>query len=616
MNDLNSVQNIETSLIYSLNLISDSTIENEKVRVHLLSIIHKCFMAEIVLHLERSIDTQSWKANHKYPQAQIDLSTYASELLETCELAYQTDTKQTKQVDETRVLHVLPLDKGSFAKRSTALAWVEIKSITSGMQPAQRTMMEFAIRDLGGKSNQTLVDNLTDQPLRLSNDKVISIVYQLCSKNSFLESCFFLCNSLAAHLASNRVSLGIFVRKRISLKAISQSANFDRRSSLAQDLINAMEESADQDLVITYPSEQMDFYIYRQHKIFSRNHGNQSVVSIPIRGLKDTLGVLTLEFNGNNPNDKELKQIEFLVTTLGPVLERSLNSSRPFVIQLFYKLISLTTWLFGPRKIAAKLFAIAGLITFSTLFAVETNHRIDTKATIRAVHAIIIPAPFDGFLSNVYVELGSSVRKDDKLVEMDIRELIQEEKVAVAETARHQTEIERSLATGKFAELQIARAQLAQSQAKLDLVRFRMASAQIRAPRNGIVVEGDLTQALGSPVKRGDMLMRLADTDELYLELEINQNDMHFLNDDLSGELLVAGRPDERIPFTLTSIDPIAQVKNGSNVFVAKGKFETDKKIWWRPGMGGTAKIKTGSQPLIWSMTYRTINFIRKLLWL
>lgn len=617
MSDLNSPQDPNTSLAHSLNLISDSVLDRNKLILHLLSIVQKCFNATIALHLERTADTQSWKAKHKYPQqTKIELSTYASELLESCETAHRAKTKQTKRLSETEMLHVLPLDPATIPETSSVLAWVEADSRLSGIPSTHRTVMEFAVCDLATRFNNSLRDRLHDASTTLSDDELITMVYRICSIDNFLETCFFLCNSLASHMASTRVSLGIFSRKKISLKAVSQSANFDRRSSLAQDLISAMEEAADQDLIITYPSEQMDLYIHRQHRMFSRNHGTPSMVSIPIHGQKNILGVLTLEFKESLPSDNEVKKVEFFITALGPVLERSRDTNRLFVVQFFYSVINKAKWLFGPKKIAAKLLALSAIIGLATLFVVEANHRIDAKATIRAEHVVIIPAPFDGFLSNVHAELGSAVQKDEKLVEMDTRELVQEERVALAENSRYQTEIEKALATGKLAEMQIARAQLAQSQAKLDLVRFRIASSQIRAPRNGMIVEGDLKQALGSPVKRGDMLLRLADTDQLYVELEINQNDIHLLSDSLSGELILAGRPDERIRFTLTNIDPIAQVRDSSNIFVAKGELETDKQMWWRPGMGGTAKIETGPQTLIWSMTYRTINFIRKLLWI
>lgn len=621
MNDLNSHQEINISLAHSLKLISESKLENDTVIRHLLSIIQKCFSADIVLHLERTHDNQSWKAKDKYPQrTQIEISSYTSELLETCQLAHQTNKKQTKRISDTLTLHVLPLDHRSSSETLNVLAWVEIDNLASVITPAQRTMMEFAVCDLAGKPKKSLGlgsgFGADEASARINDNTLVSMIYELCSIDKFLEASFFLCNSLAFHMASTRVSLGIFDKKKITLKAVSQSANFDRRSALAQDLINAMEEAADQDLIITYPSKDMDSYIHRQHRIFSENYGSVGIVSIPVGGIQSSFGVLTLEFKNNLPSDDELKKIEFFITAIGPVLERNLNSSRLLVTQIFRALINGARWMLGPRKIATKLLAVASFIFFWALFVVEANHRIDTKATIRAEHTVVIPAPFDGFLSKVHVELGAYVHKNDDLVEMDTRELIQEERVALAENARYQTEIEKALATGKLAEMQIARAQLAQAQAKLDLVRFRIATSQIRAPRNGIVVEGDLMQTLGSPVKRGEMLLRLADTDQLYLELEINQSDIHLLKEHPSGELLLAGRPDERIPFTLTNIDPIAQVKDSSNIFLARAVFETDKQSWWRPGMGGTAKIETGPRTLIWSLTYRTINFIRELLWI
>jgi len=41
-----------------------------------------------------------------------------------------------------------------------------------------------------------------------------------------------------------------------------------------------------------------------------------------------------------------------------------------------------------------------------------------------------------------------------------------------------------------------------------------------------------------------------------------------------------------------------------------------DIPIWWRPGMGGSARIDAGDRPLIWVLTHRTIRFLREFFWI
>ena len=57
-------------------------------------------------------------------------------------------------------------------------------------------------------------------------------------------------------------------------------------------------------------------------------------------------------------------------------------------------------------------------------------------------------------------------------------------------------------------------------------------------------------------------------------------------------------------------------MREGRNVYLARGRVEQGMAAWWRPGMGGTARIDAGQRPLIWVMTHRTVRFLREFFWL
>ena len=142
------------------------------------------------------------------------------------------------------------------------------------------------------------------------------------------------------------------------------------------------------------------------------------------------------------------------------------------------------------------------------------------------------------------------------------------------------------------------------------------ANAEVVAPHAGIVVEGDLKKNLGAPLRKGDLLLKLAQVDHTYLELQIDQVDVHEVDVGTRGEFALVGRPDQRFPLVMTRLDPASTLRDGRNVFLARAQLEQDSPSWWRPGMGGTARLEVGERPLIWVLTHRTVRTLREWFWL
>jgi multidrug resistance efflux pump len=227
-----------------------------------------------------------------------------------------------------------------------------------------------------------------------------------------------------------------------------------------------------------------------------------------------------------------------------------------------------------------------------------------------------VPAPFDGFLREVHVEIGDAVSQGKVTVGLDTRELLLEESMAAAEVGRFGRELEKARALGQWADMQIALARQSQFAARLQLVRDHLAHAQLRAPMAGVVVEGELKKNLGGPVKKGDLLLKIARLDSSYVELEIDQTDIHETAPGRRGELAFVGRPDLKVKLVIERIEPMSTMKDGRNFFLARARLEGPVQSWWRPGMGGTAKVEAGERSLLWVMTHRTLRFLQRTFWL
>ena len=66
-------------------------------------------------------------------------------------------------------------------------------------------------------------------------------------------------------------------------------------------------------------------------------------------------------------------------------------------------------------------------------------------------------------------------------------------------------------------------AQISQTEAQLALVEDRLARATLVAPFDGVVVSGDLSQRLGSPVQLGDALFEVAPLDAYRVVLQVDE---------------------------------------------------------------------------------------------
>ena len=565
------------------------------------------------LLLEKDPDQQVWRAIMKHPQRGQDLAQFAQVLLQQTE---QTQAKaqatQTTLSDGAR-LRTLPLVVGPSGHREGAVLALWLPNHTS--PPDLESAVESLLQALPEQVLRRDTTRASEQ-VRLTHGALMALTHDVCLQDRFLKAAFHLCNVLVTELAVERVSLGVLQTGRIRLIAVSQSAEFDRRSAIAQDMTDAMEEACDQERPVAYPDEEQGRVVSRAHMRFAQAHGNRSVLSVPFQGRTQQLGVVFVEHSGDSIGSEDRRRLQRVLDALGPFLERMQTADRFFVSRWAHAALVGARQLFGPRQIALKLGGLAAVLALVAVSLIQMEHRVDVKATLRSEDLSVISAPFDGFLASVHTELGQRVQPGQTLVNLDKRELLQEQALASADVVRYRREVEKARAARELAAMRIASAQQAQAQAKLALVEFKLANATVTAPREGVIVEGDLRQDLGSPVRQGDPLFKVAGTETLYVELAIDQDVVTLIKAGDVGQAALAGRPDQKFNITIERIDPVAEARDGSNVFLAKARIEDEYASWWRPGMGGSAMVDAGERPIVWIMTRRTINFLREFFWL
>lgn len=433
----------------------------------------------------------------------------------------------------------------------------------------------------------------------------------------FLSVSMALVNELAARHACTRVSLGWREGAIIRAKAVSGTDRFERRMDAVQKLESAMEEAAEQDEEIAWPAWPESDAVLRDHEIYAAHERLASVLSVPLRVDGEGRGVITLERPADAPlfGENDALALRVVADQVARRLDDLHRNDRWFGARWASDSRVWLAGFLGPRQTWLKVGALAGAVVLAFSLFVPLPYRVNANFIVRADALLHLPAPFEGYLGAVHARPGDLVRAGDLLVSLDRSDLLVERAAALAERQRFTSESERAEADGKLADLRAARAGLAQAQARLELIDYRLARAEMRAPFDGVVVEGDLRERIGAPLRPGDVLMKVSRLEGLYVEMRVPERDVDLVADSKRAEIAFTTRPEDTFSVAIDRIEPAAQVEREGNVFVVRGELREARPDWLRPGMSGVAKVESSSRTLAWIATHRLVDFLRLKLW-
>ena len=427
-------------------------------------------------------------------------------------------------------------------------------------------------------------------------------------------------NDLATRLACDRVSIGLlrpngFVRVR----AISHSANFKKKSRLVEALASAMDEAIDQNSSVAWPqlpsTEPATSFFHRALVKEIGSPDTQLLTVVLLANGNRPVGALVLERHRNDPFSLELLRLaEAIAALLGPFFALQVTADRPVAGRIANSVGSGLRLLFGPSHPALKLGAVAVLAALLAVSFVTMTFRVTAKTVLEGRTQRAAVAPFDGFLKSAPHRAGDRVRAGELLATLDDKDLALEKLKWRAELNKLQQKYRQALAKHDRTPLVLLTHQIDQAKFELALAEDKMARSRIVAPISGLVVTGDLTQTLGSPVERGKVLFELAPLDQYRLNIQVDERDMRFVELGQTGAVTLAGRPGRPIPFTITKITPVTSSEAGVNTFKVEARLD-DIAVPLRPGLEGVAKIDTNSRSILWIWTHSSWDWLRLTLW-
>jgi multidrug resistance efflux pump len=493
-------------------------------------------------------------------------------------------------------------------------------AVVLDLAPGPEAALQRALRLLHWGS-AWLLDQFRRRALEDTDNKLsrqglaVDLVATAVQERRFAPSALAIANELAARLHCDRVSIGLEKSGSVEVCAISHTATFDPKMDLARLIGEAMDEVLDLDVALVYPPRDDDEIGAIAHAELAQEFRDIAVCSVPLLEDGHAVGVLTLERGAGEVFDAETVELcKTVGALLGPILSLKRDNEKSLPARAGTVIINHTQTLVGPRHPGAKLIALlaAGLILLCSV--VTWTYRVAAKTVVEGAVQRVIAAPYDGYILESQVRAGDVVQQGQPLARLDDRELRLEQARVNSEREQLLRRQREALAKKDRATISILGAQIEQADAALALVADKLARASLVAPFAGVVVSGDLSQLLGTPVEQGKTLFQIAPLNAYRVILEVDERDIGGVALAQAGELTLSGIPNEHLDFTVQQITPVSTTQDGRNFFRVEAHLQQPSDRI-QPGMEGVGKIVVGEKKLIWIWTHSLINWLRLTAW-
>jgi len=481
--------------------------------------------------------------------------------------------------------------------------------------------LQAAIRDLQWGSGwlEVLLRRHADpqQAERQRLKLALGLVATLLEQPRFSESATAFTTELAAQLGCDRVSLGILEGNRIKVRAVSHSSQFERRANLVRAVEGAMEEAVDQEDSVVYPPEQeARAIVARAHEALLHESEAGSAVTFPLLHGSRVVGALTLErAKGFRFDLPTLEVCKAVASVAGPIVELKRGNEISLPLHAGRSAKGLWEKLVGPGHAGLKLGAL-GLAAAALFLAFATGtYRVSANSTIEGVVQRAITAPINGYVKEATLRAGDTVTKGQVIGRFDDRELRLERVKIASQREQYSRQYREAMANHERAQAEMVSSQIAQSEAQLALIDEQLARTLMVAPFDGLIVSGDLSQSLGSPVERGQVLFEIAPLSDYRVALQVDERDIAEVALGQRGELTASSIPGERFRFKVTKVTPVNTAKEGRNFFRVEALLVDPPGRRLRPGMEGVGKIIVDQRKLVWIWTHSFTDWVRLWLW-
>ena len=421
---------------------------------------------------------------------------------------------------------------------------------------------------------------------------------------------------LAQRLGCDRVSIGLMRGRQIRVEGLSNAASFDARSSIIGDIEAAMDEAADQDALLCHPplGDGPPRVALAQERLI-RSQNGAAAWTVPLGSEGRVIGGLTFERSSSAALDAEtIALCEDVSALLGPILELKRQARQSWLEAVREVLGLQIARLRAPGHLQLKAAATGVVAALLMLVLARGDYRVTADATLEGRVQRAIVAGIDGYIAEANVRAGDLLKSGEIMARLDDRDLLLERRNWSGKLAQLVKEHRKALAQHDRSQVNFLSARIDQAEAEFQLLEAQLERTRLVAPFDGIVVKGDLSQSLGSPVERGELLFEIAPLDGYRIILKVDQRDIGEPKPGQPGKLALTALPGKQLPLTVQRITPVSIAEGGSNYFRVEAHLD-EPAPGLRPGMEGVGKIEVGRRRLIWIWTHGLTDWLRLWTW-
>ncbi len=447
-----------------------------------------------------------------------------------------------------------------------------------------------------------------------------SMIFDFDKHRSASSLAMALVNHVKNMPGTHRVSVGeiadsVLKGATVRLLAISGMSKVDSRRESAQLIIQAMQEVVVANTTTIYTSKLLSAELPAHKRLHIEANKQSIIYGLLHRSQSQRNGVVLLI----EQDEQLLKPINItaLNKDLGPCMATLgvlHHNSRSLPRKLRDEAVGLVSSVRENRFLDKHLLVFVCSVLAITALLLPVPHRVTVTASIEASDRQVLVAAQEGYVLSSHARAGDTVKEGDLLATLDGRDLQLVAEKWRGEKLKNEQEFAQALAEHDRISLSRLRADALRIDAELALAAQQLARSELRAPYDGVLLSGDLSQSLGSPVEEGDVLFEIGSQDMYRLQMDVDEHDIAYIEQGQAAKIRMTALPGVTWEARLENVLPVAIAEQGESVFRVPAELLGDADEL-RPGMAGIGKISVGSRSLIWVITHAVTDRLRIWAW-
>ena len=447
-------------------------------------------------------------------------------------------------------------------------------------------------------------------------ETVLKVTAMALSQSQSSEATMAVTSELASMLQCERVTIGFIDNNDVHVHAISNSSHNETRQNVVKCIESAMHEAIEQHETLLFPPEPNSYYLTQEHDSLVRQHTGGSVCTVPLIVNEEVTGAVMFERHGEADDfDGKTKELcEQVASLLAPILYFRRLNDRPVSEKFKESSRNFLSGVFGTDYLSIKFITVIIVTAFVLMFFTQWEYKVSADAMLEGAIERVVTSPEDGFIKLASARPGDIVEAGVELATLDDRDLQLEKLKWLGKQKQISKEYREALALRDLSQVGILRAQLSQAEAQLDILDQKLSRTVITVPISGVIVSGDYTRALGSPVERGQVLYKVSPLDDYRVVLQVDESEVSYITEGMRGELTLSAAAEETFAMEVLKVTPVSIAENGINYFQVEALLLSPPKFL-RPGMQGVGKISIGERQVLWIWTHKMVDWMRLKLW-